>query len=500
MWQMVGRRETGGLAPHRFRALLQRQRLHSIELASHKEVVSVHKSGINSLQVSNESGAMLIFCRGGLLRAPSPRAFNGHFGSAAIFYGSPLPEAQLKAKLLAFLSFNEGVIEGDYNVFKRGIDVTDARYLLSGAADGSVAVYDIEHASSFEQSTQTSKHEALFMVGKGVGHQYSVSCVHWYPIDTGLFVTGSFDNYVNVWDTNTAQVEVQFNMSRKVYAVSMSNLSTTHMLIATGTEDTKIRLCDIASGAFTHTLTGHRDSVWVVQWSTKSEWVLVSGGCDGAIRFWDIRRAGCYQVLDQQCSQIGRRPPVLKGISRVIGRVDTTASSSSSKSSSTKQRGQKRHFGVSASDSRTAHYGSVTGLQMTSDGLYLISAGTDSRLRLWDVESGCNTLVNYPSVHVRGHKGMQMALSPDSTLLFLPSRNAIMVCDVWSGHAYSPLRGHYDLTNCCTFHPQGQELYSGSNDRKILVWAPPGPVDTTRDLEAEACEQVVRADEDAWSD
>jgi hypothetical protein len=47
-------------------------------------------------------------------------------------------------------------------------------------------------------------------------------------------------------------------MSKKVYAISMSSLATTHMLIATGTEDTRVRLCDIASGAFTHTLTGHR--------------------------------------------------------------------------------------------------------------------------------------------------------------------------------------------------------------------------------------------------
>ncbi|KAI5067083.1 hypothetical protein GOP47_0017611 [Adiantum capillus-veneris] len=403
---MVGRRETGGLSPHRFRALLQRKWLHSMELASHKEVVSAHKSGINSLQ----------------------------------------------------------------------IDVTDARYLLSGAADGSVAVYDIELSTCYEHSTQTSKHEALFMVDKGVprGHQYSVSCVHWYPIDTGIFVTGSFDNFVNVWDTNTAQFS---------------------------SEDTKIRLCDIGSGAFTHTLTGHRDSVWAVQWSTKSEWVLVSGGCDGAIRFWDIRRAGCYQVLDQQCSQTGRRPPVLKAVLKNHERMEnnTMASSSLRKSSSTKQRGQKRHFGVSASDSRTAHYGSVTGLQMTSDGSYLISAGKDSRLRLWDVESGCNTLVNYPSVYVRGHKGMRMALSPDSSLLFIPSDNSIQVRDVWSGHAYPSLRGHYDLTNCCTFHPQGQELYSGSNDRKILVWAPPCHSDT-EEPEREVCEQTIRADEDAWSD
>ena len=38
----------------------------------------------------------------------------------------------------------------------------------------------------------------------------------------------------------------------------MSNLSTSHMLIAAATEDVQVRLCDIASGAFAHTLSGHR--------------------------------------------------------------------------------------------------------------------------------------------------------------------------------------------------------------------------------------------------
>jgi len=54
------------------------------------------------------------------------------------------------------------------------------------------------------------------------------------------------------------------------------------------------------------------DGVMTVEWSNSSEWVLVTGGCDGAIRFWDIRRAGCFQVLDQSQTQFGRRPPILK--------------------------------------------------------------------------------------------------------------------------------------------------------------------------------------------
>ena len=49
-----------------------------------------------------------------------------------------------------------------------------------------------------------------------------------------------------------------------------------------------------------------------VEWSTSSEWVLYTGGCDGAIRFWDIRRAGCFRVLDQSVTQLGVRPPILK--------------------------------------------------------------------------------------------------------------------------------------------------------------------------------------------
>lgn len=54
------------------------------------------------------------------------------------------------------------------------------------------------------------------------------------------------------------------------------------------------------------------DGVMAVEWSTSSEWVLMTGGCDGAIRYWDIRRAGCFLVLDQSKSQLGRRPPLLE--------------------------------------------------------------------------------------------------------------------------------------------------------------------------------------------
>lgn len=51
---------------------------------------------------------------------------------------------------------------------------------------------------------------------------------------------------------------MNFKMPGKVYRTAMSSLARSHMLIAAGTEDVQVRLCDIMSGAFAHTLSGHR--------------------------------------------------------------------------------------------------------------------------------------------------------------------------------------------------------------------------------------------------
>lgn len=81
--------------------------------------------------------------------------------------------------------------------------------MLSAASDASVAVYDVQRASDYEGSGGViSKHRSIFVVDKQhqTGHKYAVSSAIWYPIDTGLFITGSYDHHINVWDTNTTQV------------------------------------------------------------------------------------------------------------------------------------------------------------------------------------------------------------------------------------------------------------------------------------------------------
>lgn len=56
------------------------------------------------------------------------------------------------------------------------------------------------------------------------------------------------------------------------------------------------------------------DAVWAVQWSATSEWVVITGGCDGAIRLWDVRRAGCFSILDHNKSwQVEKQHKATRG-------------------------------------------------------------------------------------------------------------------------------------------------------------------------------------------
>ena len=41
-----------------------------------------------------------------------------------------------------------------------------------------------------------------------------------------------------------------------------------------------------------------------------------------------------------------------------------------------------------------AHDGTVNGLRFTGDGQYLVSLGHDEKMRVWDLETGLNTLVS----------------------------------------------------------------------------------------------------------
>jgi len=76
---------------------------------------------------------------------------------------------------------------------------------------------------------------------------------------------------------------------------------------------------------------------------------------------------------------------------------------------------------------------------------------------------------------------------------------SIKAYNLWSGTTFRAFRGHYELVNCCYYSEQDQELYTGSNDRQILVWSPSTPAFTEME-DDEKRHGLSAADEDNWSD
>uniref|UniRef100_A0A9L0SFV1 ERCC excision repair 8, CSA ubiquitin ligase complex subunit n=1 Tax=Equus caballus TaxID=9796 RepID=A0A9L0SFV1_HORSE len=87
------------------------------------------------------------------------------------------------------------------------IEPVEGRYMLSGGSDGVIVLYDLENSS--RQPCYTCK--AVCSVGRNHPdvHKYSVETVQWYPHDTGMFTSSSFDKTLKVWDTNTLQLVLE---------------------------------------------------------------------------------------------------------------------------------------------------------------------------------------------------------------------------------------------------------------------------------------------------
>ncbi|KAM8793350.1 LOW QUALITY PROTEIN: DNA excision repair protein ERCC-8-like [Eudromia elegans] len=290
-------------------------------------------------------------------------------------------------------------------------------------------------------------------------HKYSVETVQWYPHDTGMFTSSSFDKTLKICDTNTLQPADVFHFDGTVHSHHMSPVATKHCLIAVSTKSPKVQLCDLKSGSWSHILQGHRQEVLAVSWSPRHEYILAAASADGRAKLWDVRRAsGCLVTLDQHNGEKSR---------------------------------------TSSEAVNTAHNGRVNGLCYTHDGLHVLTISTDDRMRLWNSSTGENTLVNYGKVCNESRKGLKFTvyLGCNPEFAFVPYGNTIAVYTIFSGELITRLRGHYSTVDCCIFQPNFQELYSGSRDCNILAWIP-----ALQEHSDDTSEKHLNpAYEDAWS-
>ena len=348
--------------------------------------------------------------------------------------------------------------------------------MLSGGADSSVFLWDLESAETplkrhtYRPSVKPKK--------ASTAHRFGVTHLSFYPFDSLAFLSTSYDHTLKIYATETLTLSASFDLDSVVYSHGLSPIAD-HLLVACATQHPAVRLVDLRSGASAHSLAGHQGAVLSVAWSPRDEYVLASGGSDGAVRLWDIRRsAGSLGVLDMDDSV---------GIGGEDGRGKNA---------------RARNHGK-------AHIGACNGVVWTEDGKHLVTAGHDERVRVWDVGVGANALSHFGPIIKNTHLSTLLPLLAPrhlsgSQVMLYPNEKEILMFELFEGTLIKRLRapgvpvaqargsaGQRNIKNRVTslcWRAGDVEMYSAHSDGLIRVWKPRTKEDVQ--VEKEETEQV----------
>ncbi len=118
-------------------------------------------------------------------------------------------------------------------------------------------------------------------------HTKYVMSVDW-DNDGKYLATGSWDGTINIWDSESEQLEMKIpDTIQRLPGIESVAWHPTENFIASSHLDNVVRIWDATTGALLNELTGHLKAASDVSWSPDGEW-LASSSYDGSIRIWDV--------------------------------------------------------------------------------------------------------------------------------------------------------------------------------------------------------------------
>ncbi|MBI3417415.1 MAG: protein kinase [Verrucomicrobia bacterium] len=250
---------------------------------------------------------------------------------------------------------------------------------------------------------------------------------------------------------NQVLLEDQDGISNLTFCSGNTNL------LATATEDGRIKVWELAARRVRVELEGHlRSSINAISFSRDGRW-LASASPDNSVKLWDVEAGNSkpgrtlhhysYWANGVAFSPDGRY--LFSGGSEAMIRSWDVAT------------------GAEAAAPLESHTAWVYAMTTSSDGLRMASGSADSAVIVWDVISG------KPVSKLLGHIAAikALAFSPDRRILASGGHDhTIRLWDLNTGQQISLLRGHGATINWLNFSPDGKLLLSRSDDGLVKLW------------------------------
>lgn len=221
-------------------------------------------------------------------------------------------------------------------------------------------------------------------------------------------------------------------------------------MLAIGSDDGGVLICDTTTGQPLRTLQGHLERVFSV---TYGEDVLVTGSTDGTVRIWDTATGRCRHVLTghKQWSW----PVVISPSGEEVATGDAD--------------GVLRLWDITSGSLRRELPAAGSGFifSLAYSGHLIAVAYRDGNLRCWDSSTGV----------LRGEFGnaagpvYRIAFSPTGDMLAAGGQHGTV--RLWDPSTYRQLfqlQGHTGGIYTLTFHPSEPLLASGDTDGGVRVW------------------------------
>ncbi|WP_067462685.1 TIR domain-containing protein [Actinomadura macra] len=223
-------------------------------------------------------------------------------------------------------------------------------------------------------------------------------------------------------------------------------------VLAVGSEDGGVLICDAVTGVPIRTLQGHSDRAYAVAFDAGGN-LLASGSADGTVRLWDLATGQCAHTLDVHPE--GVWPVVVGGPGLVAaGAADGTI------------RVWDAATGAPLHELR-GHTSPVYTAVFDPAGTLMVTGDAGGTLRVFDLATGALRR------ELTGHRGavFRAVFHPGGSLLAAGDEAGVVrLWDIRTGEIRRELLGHTGRVYAIAFHPDGHLLVTGDTDASIRLW------------------------------